>query len=146
MKTESRMKRRRPSWASVRMLVVASVLTAGLASVRADEASCDTMAPSNKVICGVGHCSLWCPDDYVRKPAPCVFPVACCCADTYCHKPCLVLPCHAKCCCPKCCCPNDYCPKPNPSLCRPMANAWYKCVPLAPCHWLRPPTCSGNDQ
>ena len=31
MKTESRMKRRRPSWASVRMLVVASVLTAGLA-------------------------------------------------------------------------------------------------------------------
>lgn len=139
MKTESRMKRRRPIEAIVQMLVVASVLTGELASVRADEASCDTKAPSSNVICGVGICSLCCPDDYVRKSAPCATPIACCCADTYCPKPCPVLPCPAK-----CCCLDDYCPKPHPSLCRPMVNAWYKCVPLTTCRWLPRATCTGE--
>ena len=82
-----------------------------------------------------------CPDDYCRKPSPCMCAPNCFLPDAYCRKPCLVLPCPEM-----SCCPDNYCPKPPPSPCRPMTNAWYKCVPLAPCHWLRPPTCSGNDQ
>lgn len=139
MKTESRTKRRQPMRACLVMLVVGTVLTAGPALVHADGGSCETKAPQSKALCGVGRCPLCCPDDYFRKPAPCVSPVACCRADTYCPKPCLVLPCHAK-----CCCPDDYCPKPHPSLCRPMADAWYKCVPLAPCRWLPRATCTGE--
>ncbi len=136
MKNESRMKKgRQPISVRLGMLIVVTVVTAGPSMVRADGASCDAKA----ALCGVGHCPLCCPDDYIRKPAPCVSPVSCCCPDTYCPKPCLVLPCPAK-----CCCPDDYCPKPLPSLCRPMTNPWYKCVPLAPCHWLRPATCTGT--
>lgn len=139
MKTQSRITRRRPALGTnLGMLVVVTILT-GPALLCADEASCDTKAPSSKALRGVGHCPLCCCDDYVRKPAPCVSPVACCCADTYCPKPCLVLPRPAN-----CCCPDDYCPKPRPRLCRPMGNAWYKCVPAVPCSWLPRVTCTAE--
>lgn len=141
MKTESRIKRGWILTVSVRMLLVAIALTAGLASVHADEASCDAMAPSSNVGLGVGIWSLCCPDDYVRKPSPCVTPVACRCADRYCSKPGVVLPCPQK-----QCSPDNYCPKPVPSLCRPIANEWYKCVTLPLCHWLHPTACTGNNQ
>jgi hypothetical protein len=120
-------------------LIVVAVLMAKPAITSADEVSCVSKAPPSKSLCGVGNCLLCCPDDYIRKPTPCVASVSSCCPDTYCPKPCLVLPCPTK-----CCCPDDYCPKPHPSLCHPMANAWYKCVPLAPCHWRHPATCTGE--
>ena len=120
-------------------LIVVALLTARPAITSANEWSSFAKAPPSKALGGVGRCPLCCRDDYIRKPAPCVSPVSSCCPDTYCPKPCLVLP------CPEVsCCSDNYCPKPPPSPCRPMTNAWYKCVPLPPCHWLRPPGYSGK--
>lgn len=136
MKSESRITRRPPIGASLGMLVVVTLLTMP-SLVCADETPCDTKALPSRVLRGVGTCPLCCSDDYVRKPAPCVSPAARCCADTYCPKPCLVLPCPAS-----CCCQDDYCPKPFPTLCRPMGNAWYKCVPAVPCPWVPRATCN----
>lgn len=136
VKTESRITRRARIEATLGMLVVFAVFMEA-ALVCADDVSGGKKAPATSAPCGVGTCTLCCPDDYVRKPAPCVAPVACCCADTYCPKPCLVLPCPTT-----CCCPDDYCPKTRPALCRPMANAWYKCVPAISCPWLPRATCN----
>jgi hypothetical protein len=122
-------------------LIVVALLTAGPAVTSADESSCVVKAPSSEALCGIGRCPLCCPNDYIRKPAPCVSPVSSCCPDTYCPKPCLVLPCPAK-----SCCRDDYCPKPLPSLCRPFTNAWYKCVPLVPCEWRRTATSAGKNE
>lgn len=127
MKIESRITRRPHIGSSLEMFVVVIVLTKS-ALVCADNASLDTKAPADRAVWGVNTCPLYCSDDYVRKRAPSVAPVACCCADTYCPKPCLVLPRPAN-----CCCPDSYRPKPWPTLCRPMPNAWYRCVPSAPC-------------
>ena len=139
MKVEPKTKGRRTILAArIAGLIVVALLTAGPAITSAHE-RCVAKTQANKALGGVGQCPLFCRDDYIRKPSPCVSPVSSCCPDTYCPKPCLVLPCPEM-----SCCPDNYCPKPPPSPCRPMTNAWYKCVPLAPCHWLRPPTCSGK--
>lgn len=56
-----------------------------------------------------------CPDDYCRKPMPCL-PGFCHCGscDNYCRKPMPCLPCFQE--CWTC---DDYCRKPMPSLCWP---------------------------
>ena len=105
----------------------------------ADDAVFNEDVRPSRIACGSTQSPLCCPDDYVCKPAPCVCPVATCCPDTYCPKPCLVLPCPTK-----RCCADDYCPKPLPSVCRPVLNAWYKCVASPPCNWLKPATCTGQ--
>ncbi len=115
--------------AAVLMIVHPTITFAG--DIRSDEST-----HASKIACGAGRSPCCCPDDYVRKPAPCIGAVPSCCPDTYCRKPCLALPCPTK-----CCCPDDYCPKPLPSLCQPMSNAWYKCVVSPPCNWLKPATC-----
>ena len=123
----------------VLMLIAVNFAMVKPASVRAETGCGEQMARRGSNGHVKGHCPECCPDDYVRKPAPCVCGVACCCEDTYCPKPCLVLPSPAK-----CCCPDDYCPKPHPALCRPMSHAWYKCVPLAPSLWPPRATCTGE--
>ena len=64
---------------------------------------------------------LCCPDDYCRKPFPCVTCPSGWCPDDYCRKsfPCL--------CRPVGWCPDDYCGKPMPSLCWPPLPATYRC-------------------
>ena len=138
MNVQRKTKGRRTIFAAlIAGLIVVALLTVGPAITFADERSCVTKTPLSKALGDIGHCPLCCPDDYIRKPSPCVSPVFSFCPDTYCPKPCPVLP------CPKMsCCSDDYCPKPPPSPCRPMTNAWHKYVPLAPRHWLRPPTCT----
>lgn len=122
--------------ATYAVVVVVSLLTAQPAFTFAGDVYSDGSIPPSKIACGVGRSPCSCPDDYVCKPAPSVCAVPSCCPDTYCPKPCLVLPCPTK-----CCCPDDYCPKPLPSLCRPISNAWYKCVASPPSIWLKPAKC-----
>lgn len=83
------------------------------------------------------HQSRCCPDDYSPKPVPCVRPVSACCLDTFCRKPCLVLPCRTN-----ACCPDDYCPKPFPETCRTPYNPWYKCISLGPLGGRLPGACA----
>ena len=66
---------------------------------------------------------LCCPDDFCRKPVPCV-PCALMtdCCDDYRCKP---LPCLIK--LPPCCCAEDYCRKPLPSLCWPRLSGPLSC-------------------
>lgn len=135
MKIESRVMCRTHIGATLGMLVFVTVLV-GPAPVCAADVSSDKKVLANSAPCGVGTCTLCCPDDYVRKPAPGVSPVPCCRADTYCPKASLVLPSPTK-----SCCPDDYRFKPRPTLCSP-ANAWYKCVPAISCPRLPPPTYS----
>jgi hypothetical protein len=119
--------------------IVVAQLMAGPAITSADESSSVAKVPPSKALGGVDHCPLCCPDDYIRKPSPSVSPVSSCSPDTYCSKPPLVLP------SPEMSCyPDDYGPKPPPSPCRPMTNAWYKCVPLTPYPWLRPANNTGK--
>ena len=66
---------------------------------------------------------LCCPDDYCRKPMPCVpCPPPSCCPDDYCRKPMPCVPCP-----PPSCCPDDYCRKPMPCLCWPPLPVKYSC-------------------
>jgi hypothetical protein len=70
-----------------------------------------------------GSLMLCCPDDYCRKPMPCVpCPPPCCCPDDYCRKPMPCVPCL-----PPNCCPDDYCRKPMPCLCWPASPVKYSC-------------------
>lgn len=115
-------------------LIVVAVLMAVPAVTSANESPGVAKTPPFNAMGGESHRPLCCPDDYIRKPSPGVCPAYSCCPDTYVPKPCLVLPCPER-----SYCPDDYCPKPLPSPCRPMTNAWYKCIPLAPCLGLRPP-------
>lgn len=136
MKAESRITRRARIVVTLGMLVVfTGFMEAAL--VRADDVTCGKRAPATSAPCGVGTCTMCCPDVYVPKPVPCVSRDASCCADMYCPKPCLVLPFPTT-----CCCPDDYCAKPRPTLCRPMANAWYKCVPAFSSPGLPRATCN----
>ncbi len=140
MNVEPKMKGRQTILAArIAGLIVVALSMAGPAITSADESSCAAKVPQSKALGGVGHCPWCCPVDYIRKPSPCVSPVSSWCPDTHCPKPCLVLPYPEM-----SCCPDSYCPKPPPSPCRPMTNAWYKCVPLAPCHWLRPGKYTGK--
>jgi hypothetical protein len=71
----------------------------------------------------VGATTLCCPDDYCRKPMPCVPcpPCGSCCND-YCRKPMPCVPCPQG-----CWCPDDYCRKPMPCLCWPPSPVKYTC-------------------
>jgi hypothetical protein len=84
-----------------------------------------------KPVCQIAGC----PDDYCRKPSPCMCAPNCFLPDEYCHKPCLLLPCPTK-----SCCPDDYQPKPKPCPCGAPVIRWYKCVPYPCCDWLRTKT------
>lgn len=125
---------------SYRSALMTLILLAAHAVIASAEDACcgEAKILPGRIGCGVGSVPLCCPDDYDRKPVPCVFPVSNCCPDTYCPKPCLVLPCPEK-----TCCPDDYCRKPLPSACRPAVNPWYKCVPLAASPWRRA-ACTGD--
>src|SRR5271168_897950 len=64
---------------------------------------------------------LCCPDDYCRKPVPCVpCPLFGCCPN-YCRKP---IPCVP---CPRLGGCSAYCRKPIPCLCWPPLPAIYSC-------------------
>jgi hypothetical protein len=68
-------------------------------------------------------CCSWCPNDYQRKPLPCIpLPPCLGCANDYLRKP---LPCVPP---PVCGGPNDYCRKPLVFV-RPNCEPWYSCVP-----------------
>ena len=73
--------------------------------------------------CAAAPCC--CPDDYCRKPLPCVpcGPLRWLC-DDYCRKslPCVPCQCLGV-------CPDDYCRKPCPDLCRPLDRQFYRCPP-----------------
>jgi len=144
MKSESRVTRRALMGASLGLFLVFTVFVQP-ALVCADGVSSDREASSSSAARGRNAWTCNCPDDYVRKPVPCVSPVACCCPDTYRPKPCLVLPCPTK-----CCCPDDYCSKPRPALCQPKAEAWYKCVPAVSYLWspraVRDPRAKSRDE
>lgn len=114
------------------MLAGVTWLTVAVATLSADDTVAVVSAKPVNTICGSGCSPLSCPDDYTRKPIPCVLKVTCCCPDDYCVKPRPAVPCHEA-----CCCPDDYCAKPPPA-CRPWAHTFYKCVPLPQCSWLRP--------
>lgn len=69
-----------------------------------------------------------CPDDYCRKPMPCIpCPAPCGCVDDYCPKPMPCIPCPVP-----CVCPDDYCRKPLPNFCWPVNSLFYRCPP--PCN------------
>jgi len=69
--------------------------------------------------------SCCCPDNYCKKPMPCIAcPNWCGCPDDYCKKP---MPCIA---CPSSCgCPDDYCKKPFPNLCLTRDWQFFRCPP-----------------
>ena len=143
MKLEPRMKKgRQPISTRLIVLLVVTFLTAKQAMVLADETSCDAKAQPSKALCGVGRSPLCCPNDYIRKPVPCVSPDSFCCPDTYCPKPILVLPCPAK-----SCCRDDYCP----SRC-PRVVATFQTPGTSACRWclvsggeLRRPLAKTNE-
>jgi hypothetical protein len=62
-----------------------------------------------------------CPDDYCRKPYPCVWQMHWCGPDDYCRKP---FPCIWQ---MHWCGPDDYCRKPCPPACRPLDTSYYTC-------------------
>jgi hypothetical protein len=66
---------------------------------------------------------LCCPDDYCRKPMPCV-PCPCntWCPDDYCRKPMPCVPCLNT-----TWCADDYCRKPMPCVCYPASPVKYSC-------------------
>jgi hypothetical protein len=64
-----------------------------------------------------------CPDDYCRKPLPCVPVVRCGGPDDYCRKP---LPCVPV---VRCGGPDDYCRKPLPCLLCPPWSPYLQCGP-----------------
>jgi hypothetical protein len=63
-----------------------------------------------------------CPDDYCRKPMPCIpcF-IKSCMPDDYCPKPIPCVPCMPK------GCVDDYCPKPFSFCLPPSIRPWYSC-------------------
>jgi hypothetical protein len=65
-----------------------------------------------------------CPDDYCRKPIPCIpcLPPSCAC-DDYCRKSLPCVPCLSQ--CGLC---DDYCRKPFPNFCWPPSPG-LRCVP-----------------
>jgi hypothetical protein len=74
--------------------------------------------------CSRSGLMLCCPDDYCRKPMPCVPCPRGCCPDTYCPKPIPSVP------CPNACWyPDDYCRKPIPCLSWPPSPIRYSCGP-----------------
>jgi hypothetical protein len=66
-----------------------------------------------------------CPDDYCRKPLPCIpCPVPTGCVDDYCCKPLPCIPCPVP-----TGCVDDYCRKPLPHFCWPVNCQFYRCPP-----------------
>jgi hypothetical protein len=82
---------------------------------------------------GDGDCSAGlrvCPDDFCRKPHPCIRHLAPWCGvDDYCRKP---FPCIW--CLAPWCGLDDYCRKPCPNLCRPLCTDYYTCGHSGHCH------------
>ncbi len=113
--------------------IAAAVLTCGLAVIAtalfAQQAMAACDGPCRKCArpCN-GGLMLCCPDDYCRKPMPCVpCPPPNCCPDDYCRKPMPCVPCP-----PPNCCPDDYCRKPLPNFCWPPSPVKYSCGPCPP--------------
>jgi hypothetical protein len=73
---------------------------------------------------GSGACCCWCPNDYLRKPLPCIPGPACGGPNDYCRKPLPYVP------PPVCGGPNDYCRKPLVGA-RPNCLPWYSCLPTS---------------
>lgn len=70
--------------------------------------------------CATSPC---CPDDYCKKPMPCITRPTWCGTDDYCKKP---MPCIAS---PQSCgCVDDYCKKSFPNLCLPRNWQFYRCL------------------
>lgn len=98
-------------------LLLLAVALPGVAGERKVSRWWDTVCPWRLPL------SLCCPDDYCRKPPPCLSPEFCpkgC--DDYCRKP---PPCLSPEFCPRGC--DDYCRKPPP--CLPCDLPWMKCHP-----------------
>jgi len=72
------------------------------------------------------HARFGCPNDYCRKPVPCVaFQCHSASCDNYCRKP---VPCTQS---PRFCVTNnDYCRKPFTQPCKPSRFDFLKCIPL----------------
>jgi hypothetical protein len=108
----------RSNWLFAAALIV---WLGGQAAVRGADAP--LYSASRQAVTTSGPCC--CPDDYCRKPLPCVpcGPLQWLC-DDYCRKPlpCVACPCTG-------CCPDDYCRKPCPDLCRPLDRQYYRCGP-----------------
>jgi hypothetical protein len=113
--------------------IAAAVLTPGLAIIMTTVLAQTAIAGCD----GQGHkctrpCNsalmLCCPNDYCRKPMPCVpCPQPGRCPDDYCRKP---MPCVP---CPQASrCPDDYCRKPMPCLCWPPLPVKYSCGSCPP--------------
>lgn len=68
-----------------------------------------------------------CPNDYCKKPLPCVGPVQTGCCNDYCKKP---LP--GACAVQLGCC-NDYCKKSLPACPSIGSGWWYTCGPCQTC-------------
>ena len=64
-----------------------------------------------------------CPDDYCRKPLPCVPPNAKGCVDDYCGKPLPCVPPNRQ------GCVDDYCRKSCPIFLGRLCEPWYHCGP-----------------
>jgi hypothetical protein len=78
--------------------------------------------------CATAPC---CPDNYCKKPLPCIpCPNWCGTADNYCKKPLPCVPCPDR-----CGCPDNYCKKPLPNLCLTRLWQFYRCPP---CECERP--------
>lgn len=107
------------------LILMAGLLWVGGAAARGEE-------PCSRPLACEMQCAramavpCCCPDDYCRKPLPCV-PCECRpgCCDDYCRKP---LPCVPRECYRNCC--DDYCPKPWPKLCWPVDRSLYRCGPV----------------
>jgi hypothetical protein len=66
-----------------------------------------------------------CPDNYCKKPLPCIpCPKWCGTPDSYCKKPLPCVPCRGW-----CGCPDNYCKKPLPDLCLTRLWEFYRCPP-----------------
>ena len=66
-----------------------------------------------------------CPDDYCRKPFPCIScPKLCGTKDDYCRPPMPCIPCN---CMTRCA--DDYCRKPYPTFCWSVNKEYYRCPP-----------------
>ena len=109
-----------------RSISLAAILTLWLGAASLAGEPADTARPCPG--CAAAPCC--CPDDYCRKPFPCIpCPPARGCVDDYCKKPSPCIPCP-----PARGCVDDYCKKPFPDLCRPLNRQFFRC-PLPDLHF-----------
>jgi hypothetical protein len=102
------------------MLAIPVIVAFGASLAVASEPN-TTVAPCCVDSCGATRPLGGCPDDYCRKPMPCVRRLPCGQCDDYCPKPLpriCTLPCGES---------YEYCRKPWPRLCRPLRAENYSC-------------------